>query len=398
MNKVDIAFMADYGLSHGKGLEIEAISKECKKLDILGDIYLRKKTLHQDELSYSHQINVLPLGSFFFRFLTAVQLKILPRFRARYWQEKIFDLMLSIKIKNKVDNKFFYGVPRLVRSFKRAKKYGYTTILHAAEMSSSHNMQLLNTLYENNNPPAIWDTRLLKTSLKTYRYVDYVIAHSEDSKNSYIKSGFDEEKVFVTPMGFDNKEIEKKSIYKKQGVTKFLFIGNVTMMKGVHLIFEAWNKLDTSKAELHICGSVYEDMKDDMNKFIKSNKNVFYHGYVKPKEWFCKCDVFIFPSLSEGFSRVVIEAAASGIPVIASKSSTDKRLFIDSKNGYIISPTSKDLRKRIQMIMGDFKTIEKVGRSSAEHFSSLSWSNFGRNTAEILLSITKNKINEEHEL
>ena len=394
MSKIDIAFMADYGLSHGKGLEIEVISSECKKLDILGDIYLRKKTINQDEFTYSHQNNVLPLGSFLFRLLTAVQLKVLQSFRARHWQEKIFDFMVSTRIKKKPENKFFYGVPRLVKSFKKAKKLGYITILHAAEMSSHHNIQLLNALYKDNCPPAIWDKALLKISSETYKYVDFVIAHSEDSKNSYIKSGFDKEKVFVTPMGFHNKELDKKLVYRKEGVTKFLFIGNVTMMKGVHIIFEAWNKLDTSKAELHICGSVYEDMKDSLNKFIKSNKNVFYHGYVKPKEWFNKCDVFVFPSLSEGFSRVVIEAAASGIPVIASKPSTDKRLFIDNKNGYIINPTPEDLANKIQMIMGDFKTIEEVGRSSAEDFSSLSWDNFGRNTAEILLSITGNKINE----
>ena len=393
MSKVDIAFMADFGLSHGKGLEIETISNECKKLNILGDIYLRKKTINQLELSYNHQKNVLPLGSFFFRFLTAVQLKIWSRFRSRYWQEKIFDFMVSIKMKDITDNQFFYGVPRLVRSFKKAKKSGYTTILHAAEMSAHHNLDLLNTLYKNNHPPAIWDKRLLNISLETYKYVDFVIAHSEDSKKSYIKSGFDEEKVFVTPMGFDNKEIGNKPLYKKEGVTKFLFIGNVTMMKGVHLIFEAWKKLDTSKAELHICGSVYEDMKDNLDKFIKSNKNVFYHGYVKPIEWFNKCDVFVFPSLSEGFSRVVIEAAASGMPVIATKSSTDKSLFIDNKNGFIIDSSSEDLANKIQMIIGDFKTIKEVGKSSAERFSSLSWNKFGRNTAEILLSIIGNSTN-----
>lgn len=389
MSKIDIAFMADYGFSHGKGLEIKAIASECRKIDILGDVYLRRKTIHQDEFTHSHQSNVLPFGSLFFRLLSGVQLKILPSFRARYWQEKIFDFMVSIQIKKKPENKFFYGVPRLVRSFKKAKKLGYTTILHAAEMSSTHNMKLLGALYKNNLPPAIWDKSLLEISKETYRYIDFVIAHSEDSKSSYVMSGFDEEKVFVTPMGFDNKELEKKLTYKEKGVTQFLFIGNVTMMKGVHLIFDAWANLDTSQAELHICGTVCEDMEDALNKFCEANDNVFYHGYVKPKEWFDKCDVFVFPSLSEGFSRVVVEAAASGIPVIATKSSTDKRLFTDNKDGFIIEPTSDDLAEKMQMVLGDFRKIEEVGRLSSKNFASLSWDNFGKNTAEILSSIIK---------
>ena len=79
-----------------------------------------------------------------------------------------------------------------------------------------------------------------------------------------------------------------KSKYNDSGLTKFLYIGNVTKMKGVHVILDAWTKIDTSSAELHICGSLYEDISDTFNEFVKLNDNVFYHGYVKPSEWFAK--------------------------------------------------------------------------------------------------------------
>ena len=395
MSKVAIAFMADYGRTHGKGLEVEAISSECKNLNILGDVYLRRKSAQDLAFTHHHQISVLPFGSFIFRLLTAIQSKIFKSFRSRYWQEKIFDLLVSTLLKNDSEMKVFYGVPRLVKSFKKAKTLGYTTVLHAAEMSSIHNIRLLRTLYGSHQPPAIWDYSLLEISAKTYKYVDFVIAHSEESRKSYIECGFDEDKVFVTPMGFDNKTIKMKSKYKESGLTKFLYIGNVTKMKGVHVILDAWTKIDTSSAELHICGSLYEDISDTFNEFVKLNDNVFYHGYVKPAEWFAKCDVFIFPSLSEGFSRVVVEAAASGIPVIVTKAATDQRLFADNENGFIIEATSGDLGNKMQMIIGDFQKIQDVGKRSSRDFSSLSWGSFGKNTAEILSSILRTHESKE---
>ena len=148
VNKVAIAFMADYGRTHGKGLEVEAISSECKNLNILGDVYLRRRSAQDLAFTYHHQISVLPFGSLIFRLLTAIQSKIFKSFRSRYWQEKIFDLLVSMLLKNDSEMKVFYGVPRLVKSFKKAKTLGYTTVLHAAEMSSIHNIRLLESFTE----------------------------------------------------------------------------------------------------------------------------------------------------------------------------------------------------------------------------------------------------------
>ncbi len=209
MNKVDIAFMTDYGQSYGKGLEIKNIAIKSLEKKILGRVYLRNKSEFNDK-TYSRQESVFIFGSFLFRILTAVQKYLFVSFRARYWQELIFDFLVSIKINKTKSNNFFYGVPRLKMSFKKAKELGFTTILHAAEMNASENIKILNNLYGNNKKPSIWDNDLLERSCQTYKYVDYVIAHSEESMKSYIRDGFDKSNVFITPMGFDSNIISKK--------------------------------------------------------------------------------------------------------------------------------------------------------------------------------------------
>ena len=191
-------------------------------------------------------------------------------------------------------------------------------------------------------------------------------------------------------MGFNVGKFKPKLSYSSHGITRFLFIGNVTKMKGVHLLIEAWEKIDTSNAELHICGDIQIDMMDLVQNCISNKKNIFFHGYVQPNLWFEKCDVFVFPSLSEGFSRVVIEAAASGLPVIVSKDATDANLFQNNANGFIIDGTPDELIKKIKKFIGNFPLIEKIGKSASEDFSKLTWESFGKNTAYILKNIHEN--------
>ena len=120
MKSIDIAFYADFGKSYGKGLEIENIALQCKKKEILGKVFIRQKTSMNHDI-YGHQEHVLMFGNMFFKLLSGIQKYIFKGFRSRYWQEKVFDYLVSIKIKKEGTNKIFYGVPRLNRSFKKAK-------------------------------------------------------------------------------------------------------------------------------------------------------------------------------------------------------------------------------------------------------------------------------------
>lgn len=386
MKSIDIAFYADFGKSYGKGLEIENIALQCKKKEILGKVFIRQKTSMNHDI-YGHQEHVLMFGNMFFKLLSGIQKYIFKGFRSRYWQEKVFDYLVSLKIKKEGTNKIFYGVPRLNRSFKKAKSYGYITVLHAAEMNANENLRIVEETYKNDRPPSIWDRELLDSSINCYQYIDFVIAHSEKSKKSYVKNGFTKNNVFLTPMGFDADKIIPKKKYSQSGKTKFLYIGNITKMKGIHLLMEAWENIDNQEAELHMCGDIYEDLASEVKNFTAKNSNVFYHGYVSPSCWFEKCDVFIFPSLSEGFSRVVIEAAASGMTAIISEAATDINLFNNGNNGLIVDSSAEDISEKISSLIGKYDLIEKIGRKASEDFSQFSWEHFGENTSEILLNL-----------
>lgn len=96
---------------------------------------------------------------------------------------------------------------------------------------------------------------------------------------------------------------------------KFFFIGHLRSNKGVDILLDAFNRLDgATEVELHIAG------KGPLENVILSNKRIIYHGKVSDSELpelFRSMDVFVYPSHSDTFGLVVLEALSSGLYVLA---------------------------------------------------------------------------------
>lgn len=85
-------------------------------------------------------------------------------------------------------------------------------------------------------------------------------------------------------------------------------------------------------------------------------------------------DLFILPSLEEGFGMAAVEAMSSGLPVIASRVGGLKEVIADDKTGWLVEPKNPEaLARKIYLVLGDHcrrKRVAEAGRQyAAEHFS-----------------------------
>ncbi len=107
---------------------------------------------------------------------------------------------------------------------------------------------------------------------------------------------------------------------KRSGRIKFLFVARLESVKGIVDVVEAFEKLKSEEAELHIAGS--GTMQNYVKSMASANERIFYDGYLSGEELtdiYRKCDVFVFPTrMSEQHPLVVVEAIASGLKTIAS--------------------------------------------------------------------------------
>lgn len=109
--------------------------------------------------------------------------------------------------------------------------------------------------------------------------------------------------------------------YPNSEITKFLFVGRVMHEKGIDEYFAAAKKLKAmfgNNVEFHIVGSFEEEYRDTMDELVRDGI-VLYHGHqtdVRP--FYRNAGCVVLPSYHEGMSNVLLEAAATGRPIITS--------------------------------------------------------------------------------
>ena len=126
--------------------------------------------------------------------------------------------------------------------------------------------------------------------------------------------------------------------YPQEGPLRFLFAGRVMHEKGVDELFAAAKRMKQEYGdgvELHIVGSFEEAYKPIMDGLERSGA-VKYHGYQSDmKRFYAMASCVVLPSYHEGMSNVLLEAAASGRPLITSDIPGCREAVEDGVSGYL---------------------------------------------------------------
>ena len=126
--------------------------------------------------------------------------------------------------------------------------------------------------------------------------------------------------------------------YPLEGAVRFLFVGRVMHEKGVDELFAAAKRMKQEYGdgvEFHIVGSFEEGYKPLMDELEQAGV-VKYHGYQSDmKHFYAMADCVVLPSYHEGMSNVLLEAAASGRPLITSDIPGCREAVEDGNSGYL---------------------------------------------------------------
>ncbi len=130
---------------------------------------------------------------------------------------------------------------------------------------------------------------------------------------------------------------------EKEGKTKFLFVGSLVGHKGVHILIQAWERLGSVDAELHIVGDGF--LKEAVEKWSERDVRVFVYGRQEGKELervYNECSVLVFPSVCmENRPAVILEGLSHGLKVLAANTGGVREL-VDEKTGWLVQPGNVD--------------------------------------------------------
>lgn len=143
--------------------------------------------------------------------------------------------------------------------------------------------------------------------------------------------------------------------YPQEGPVRFLFVGRVMHEKGVDELFAAAKRMKQEYSidvEFHIVGSFEEGYKPLMDELEQAGV-VKYHGYQSDmKRFYAMASCVVLPSYHEGMSNVLLEAAASGRPLITSSIPGCREAVEDGVSGYLCPARDADaLYRAMQRVM-----------------------------------------------
>ncbi|MCY6485580.1 glycosyltransferase family 1 protein [Clostridium aestuarii] len=246
--------------------------------------------------------------------------------------------------------------------------------------------------------------------LKFLREVPYIIANSdaiitvsEYSKKDILKFfPIDENKIFVTPLAANNiykpldKGICKKFIKENYNINKpfILYIGGFSARKNIKSLINSFIKInsDLDKDYNLVIVGAKKDLGNYLsNKFVDVSKIVFT-GFINQEElpiFYNACDVFVYPSLYEGFGLPPLEAISCGTPVITSNITSIPEVVGDSC--ILIDPYNQDeLASSLLKLLNDKKLQESLRKKGLERASNFSWEKTAKNTLNIYEKIYNN--------
>jgi glycosyltransferase involved in cell wall biosynthesis len=147
----------------------------------------------------------------------------------------------------------------------------------------------------------------------------------------------------------------------------FLFVGRLTKDKGVLDLAQAWRGLSFNKAYLLFVGPDEQNMQIQIARLAETDKkNIHIIEYTNtPEDYMSAADVLCLPSYREGFGSVVIEAAAVGIPAIASRIYGITDAVIDNETGLLHTSGDIDAINHCLQNMLDSSTLRlKLGEQA----------------------------------
>jgi starch synthase len=91
-----------------------------------------------------------------------------------------------------------------------------------------------------------------------------------------------------------------------------------------------------------------------------------------------EADVFVFPSLFEGFALVILEAMAAGLPVITTPNTAGPDLIEDGKEGLIVPAGDVEaLRTAMESLLNNPERARAMGRAAHEKAKEYTWERYG---------------------
>lgn len=184
--------------------------------------------------------------------------------------------------------------------------------------------------------------------------------------------------VQVVPYGFPAVNQTREYDTIKQRPLKVLFVGGLSQRKGISYLFEAAGRL-ASHIELTVVGNKVGPSCLALDQALTRHRWIPSLPHNEILKLMRQHDVFVFPSLFEGFGLVISEAMSQGTPVITTDRTAGPDIIEQEENGWLIEAGSSEaLQQTLEELLRTPGKIKKAGMAAQHTARQRPWEQYGR--------------------
>jgi glycosyltransferase involved in cell wall biosynthesis len=311
--------------------------------------------------------------------------------RCMFRRDAAFDCWVARKWAKDCD--IYWGFQgSCLESLRAAKRRGIITV---AEFATAHVTKAIELLSAEAQRHPEWADSISNLHFPDWyrerlerepHEADICVVASQFSRQSLVDAGVAANRIRTIQLGAD---LERFSYRKRtiDGPFRVLFVGGVGQRKGIKYLLDAFGLVRCPEMELvligPLCGSA---------KALEAYSGLYtYKGRMDQSSVIAemhRSHVLVLPSVFEGFGLVIVEAMATGMPVIASRNSVAPELIREGMDGFIVDYDDvHSIADRIMALADDRQRTVDMGYSGSCRAREVGWEGHTRCVAETLESI-----------
>lgn len=258
-------------------------------------------------------------------------------------------------------------------SMRKARRLGMHTVVERSAAHPAFSYKILSEEYARYGLRFPRSSRwLIPRHQREFEEADAITVSSEFVARSLTMHGVSESKLHRTHLGFAAERFRPMPEHRDESVFRVLFVGSISLQKGVQYLLEAFCKLALPNAELLLVGGAFPDSRT----FLPAYEGLYRHQWFVPQDdlshYYNAASVFVLPSLQDGFGMVVYEAAACGIPVIITQNVG--AAIRDGEDGFVVPICDADaLADRLLRLYRDPGLRRAMGESARSYVQRFTW-------------------------
>lgn len=232
-----------------------------------------------------------------------------------------------------------------------------------------------------------YSKKQLDDSVREVELSDFAVGASTFTLKTLIKQGMAENCVHMAPYGVNIKDFKSRRDFRKIDKMRFLFVGSFSQRKGISYLLQAFKELENEGENISLTMAGrgimdYELVKSYELKCLETHVNLPLEKLVELMQ---ESDVFVFPSICEGFGLVLIQAMATGMPLITTYNTSGPDFIEEGKDGFLIEAQDVEaIKNKVRYFLQNPDEVKRMGQNAILKSKDFTWERF---SAEIIKSV-----------